>query len=157
MTQLPGKDFKASDVSYTNTRSGSQLSLNIGKAYSEDAGINTWKRTVRLNRGKNVQVTDVISLKRADKITQHMMTCYPSEVSKPGELVIHYYDKEKKPLDFIVRYSPKQLEAIVEKIPLTTMEDQGIIQKWGDRIYRINFNVLSPKAADKINIEIAEK
>ena len=60
-------------------------------------------------------------------------------------------------MDFIIRYNPKQMEAVVEKVALTTMEDQGIIQKWGDRIYRINFKVISPKTNDKFNFEIGVK
>jgi hypothetical protein len=44
---------------------------------------------------------------------------------------------------------------MVQKVLLTAMEDQGIIQKWGDTIYRINFKVVSPKANDKFSFEIA--
>ncbi|HKZ36718.1 MAG TPA: heparinase II/III family protein [Chryseolinea sp.] len=156
-TQLPGREFKASEVLYKSGKSYAQFSLDLGKAYPQDAAINTWKRTIRLNRGKNVQVTDVINLKRANDLTQHIMTCYPSEVTSTGELIIHYNDKEKKSRDFKIRYNPKQMEAFVEKIALTTMEDQGIIQKWGDTIYRINFKVISPKTTDKLNFEIAAK
>jgi hypothetical protein len=47
------------------------------------------------------------------------------------------------------------MQVAVEKIALTTMEDQGIIQKWGDTIYRINFKVISPKMNDKFRFEIA--
>jgi hypothetical protein len=156
-TQLPGKEFKASDVSYKPTKSYSQFSLDIAKAYPVEAGINAWDRTVRLNRGKNVQVTDVISLSRADQVTQHIMTCFPSEISKPGELIVHYHDKEKRPRDFVIRYNPKQMEAVIEKVALTAMEDQGIIQKWGDTIYRINFNAVAPKTTDKYTFEITAR
>jgi len=154
-TQLPGKQFKASDVAYKSAKPYSQFTLDIKQAYPEEAAVNSWRRTVRLNRGKNVQVTDVISLREANQVTQHMMTCYPVDISKPGELIIHYVDKEKKPRDFVIRYNPKQMEAMVQKVLLTAMEDQGIIQKWGDTIYRINFKVVSPKANDKFSFEIA--
>ena len=153
-TQLPGKQFKAKEVSYKSTKSTAQFVLDIGQAYPEEAAINSWKRTVRLNRGNNVSLTDVINLKHADAVNQHLMTCYPSEVIEPGKLVIHYKGNEKKSRDFIVRYNPKQMQAVVEKISLTAMEDQGIIEKWGDSIYRINFKVISPKTSDKFNFEI---
>ena len=156
-TQLPGKQFKASNVSHKTTKSNAEFTLDIGKAYPVDAGINTWKRTVRLNRGKNVSVTDEINLKRADAVTQHLVTCYPSEIVEPGKLAVHYKDEEKKSRDFIIRYDAKKMQAVVEKIPLTAMEDQGIIEKWGDNIYRINFNVISPKVSDTFNFEIAAK
>jgi hypothetical protein len=154
-TQPPGAQFKASNVTYEKGKNFSQLSLDISKSYPEKAGVNSWQRSIRLNKGKNVEVIDIISLKKADKITQHLMTCYPSEVTKPGELVIHYKPKDAAAKDFVIRYNAKQLQPTVEKVPLTTMEDKGIIQKWGDTIYRINFNVIAPKMSDTIRFVIA--
>lgn len=156
-TQLPGKQFKANNVLHKATKSSAEFTLDIGNAYPDDTGINEWKRTVRLTRGKKVSVTDVINLKHAEALTQHLMTCYPSEIIEPGMLAIHYKDSEKKPRDFIVRYDPKQLQAVVEKISLTAMEDEGIVQKWGDNIYRINFKVISPKMSDKFIFEVATR
>ena len=89
-TQPPGRQFSASDVQYKSARRYSQFDVDIAKAYPEDAAINSWKRTVRLNRTKNVTVTDAINLKQVNELTEHMMTCYPSEVRTPGELIIHY-------------------------------------------------------------------
>ena len=154
-TQSPGPQFRASDTKYKSAQRYSQFEVDIAKAYPEDAAINSWKRTVRLNRAKNVTVTDAINLQQVDELTEHVMTCYPSEVQTPGELIIHYKVKEEKPRDFVIRYDAKQMQVAVEKIALTTMEDQGIIQKWGDTIYRINFKVISPKMNDKFRFEIA--
>ena len=156
-TQPPGAKFKASNVSYKQDKKFAELSLDISKSYPDTAGVNSWQRSIRLNREKNVEVNDVISLKKADKITEHLMTCYPAEVSKPGELVIHYKPKEDEAKDFVVKYNAAQMQASVEKIPLTAMEDKGTIEKWGDTIYRINFNVIAPKTSDKISFAIAPK
>src|SRR5829696_1519419 len=156
-TQPPGAKFKASNVSYKQDKKFAELSLDISKSYPDTAGVNSWQRSIRLNREKNVEVNDVISLKKADKITEHLMTCYPAEVSKPGELVIHYKPKEGEAKDFVVKYNAAQVQASVEKVPLTAMEDKGIIEKWGDTIYRINFNVIVPKTSDKISFAIAPK
>ena len=49
------------------------------------------------------------------------------------------------------------MQATVEKISLTAMEDKGILDKWGDTIYRINFTVTNPKTNDKINFVVAKK
>jgi hypothetical protein len=157
VTQPPGANFKASNVVYKGDNNAAQLSLDISKSYPDKAGVNSWQRSIRLNRGKNVEVSDVISLKKADKITEHLMTCYPAEVSKPGEITIHYKPKEGEAKDFVVRYNAAQMKPTVEKVALTAMEDKGIKEKWGDNIYRINFNVIAPKTNDKINFSIAAK
>lgn len=153
-TQPPGAKFKAADVSYKQDKSFAQLSLDIADSYPDSAGIKSWKRSIRLNRGKNVEISDIISLKKADKITQHLMTCYPAEILKPGELVIHYKPKDAPERDFTIKYNAKQLRPEVEKVRLITMEDKGIIEKWGDSIYRINFDVVSPKMNDRFKFVI---
>jgi hypothetical protein len=156
-TQPPGNQFMATDIVYKPGKSSVQFSLDMAKAYPEEAGVISLKRTIRLNRTKNVQVEDIINLKTANEFTQHLMTCYPAEVSKPGELVIHYKPEGGTARDFSIRYNKDQLQASVEKVVLDDPEDKGIIAKWGDTIYRINFKSTAPKKSDKISFEIASK
>jgi hypothetical protein len=155
--QLPGPDFKATRVFYKTGEGYSQLSLDIAKSYPQDAGVNSWIRTIRLNRMKNVIVDDVFSLNRAESIIQHLMTTYPAEVVKPGELVIHYAPASAKAIDFAVNYNPAQFEVTVEKVTLDAMEDKGVLSRWGDTIQRINFSAKTPKKTDKYSLRISQK
>jgi hypothetical protein len=156
-TQQPGHMFEASGISYRAGTSSAVFSLDIAKAYPEEAGVNSWKRTVTLHRGKNVVIRDAVDLKKAGAVVQHLMTCYPAEVTKPGELVIHGQAKDGKNTDFTVTYNPKQMRAEVEKVTLSTEEDEGIRSGWGDRIYRINIHVVAPKVKDAYLLEIKKK
>lgn len=156
-TQLPGGEYKAEKVAYKSGDAFAQFSVDIAKSYPADAGVTSWQRNIRLNRGKNVQVEDLISLKKADALTQHLMTSYPTEVRTPGELIIHYAPKVGTARDFVVKYDPKRMQASVEKIKLEAMEDKGILTKWGDNIYRINFQVTALKTTDKFNFVIASR
>jgi hypothetical protein len=153
--QLPGPNYKATKVTYKNNKGYSQLSLDIAKSYSADAGINSWQRTIRLNRAKSVVIDDVISLQHAESVVQHLMTCYPAEVVKPGELVIHYAPEGGKSMDFAVNYNPVQFDVTVEKIRLEAMEDKGVLQRWGDTIQRINFKAKTPKKTDKYSFNLS--
>ncbi len=147
--QLAGASYKAGSVSCKQDKASAQLSLDIAAAYPDSAGVGSWQRTVRLNRGKSVEITDVISLKRARSLTQHLMTCYPAEILHPGQLLIHYPTR-----NFIVHYDPKRLRPTIEKKVLNTPEDKGIIEKWGDSIYRINFEVIGLKMKDKLGFVV---
>jgi hypothetical protein len=142
-------------VSYRQGKHFAELSLNIATSYPSTAGVQNWQRTVRLNRGSNVTVKDVVSLNKAEQVTEHLMTCYPAEVKQPGQLVIHYKPKTGIARDFVIRYNAKQMTPVVEKIPLVAMEDKGILQKWGDNIYRINFTVTATKPNDTYSFVIA--
>jgi hypothetical protein len=54
-------------------------------------------------------------------------------------------------------YNAKQLRPAIEDVPLTAPEDEGVKEKWGDHIYRINFEVISPKARDEIRFSISAR
>ncbi|MEZ0483854.1 heparinase II/III domain-containing protein [Fibrella aquatica] len=153
--QPPGPQFKARNIAYKEADSFTQFDLDISQAYPKEAGVLNWQRTVRLNRGKNVQINDVINLEKATELTQHLMTCYPTDLGKPGELLIHYAPRGGKARDFVVTYNPKQFRASVEKVKLDAPEDRGIVSKWGDTIYRINLNALTPKTTDRVNLTVA--
>ncbi|RIV19458.1 heparinase [Fibrisoma montanum] len=154
-TQPPGPQFKAAQVAHKAGGAFTQFDVDIAQAYPKEAGVRHWQRTVRLNRGKGVQITDAISLEKADALTQHLMTCYPAEVQKPGRLLIRYQPKGGSARNFVVTYNPAQLQASVEKIKLDAPEDRGIITKWGDTIYRINLKALAPKTSDKLLLAVA--
>jgi hypothetical protein len=156
-TQQSGRSFKATDVNYVAGNSSVVFSLDIAKAYPPEAAVNTWKRTVTLKRGKSVTVKDVVDLQKADAVSQHIMTCYPSEVLKPGSLVIHYAPKDGKTMDFLISYDPEQMLAEVEKVPLLTEEDETVRNKWGDSIYRIRFIAVAPKLKDTYLFQITRK
>jgi hypothetical protein len=156
-TQQPGRDFKASDVTYRESKSSVSFSLDIASAYPKNALVNSWKRTITFNRGKGVIIKDVTDLQKADAVVEHIMTCYPAEVTQPGKLVIHYQTKDGKTTDFVITYNAKQMQADVEKVKLSTEEDEGIRNGWGDRIYRINFKVIAPKLKDTYTFKIASR
>lgn len=155
--QLPGQKYKATQVTYNKGKGFAELSLDIANAYAEQAAASNWQRHIRLNRGKNVVVKDQFTLKQAGPVTEHLMTCYPAEVIKPGELVIHCKPKNGNAKDVVIQYNARQLQPTIEKIPLTSMEDKGVRDKWGDNIYRINFAAIIPKMTDAIQLVIAPR
>ena len=156
-TQSPGASFKASNVRYQKGKGFAEIQLDIADAYPANAGVKSWLRTVRLNKNSNVAFSDVITLAAAGKITQHLMTCYPSEIIRPGELVIHYKTSAGNVKDFVVKYNASQLSPTIEKIPLTAMEDKGVLDRWGDNIYRINFVVNKPFTTGQIKWVVEPK
>ena len=153
--QLPGAKFRAGNVSYKSGNNFSVLSLDIAKAYPDDAGIVSWMRSVRLNRGQNVQIEDAVKLTNAAPIVQHLMTCYPAEVVKPGQLVIHYAPEGGKAIEFILKYNSDQFEVEVEKVKLENVEDKGVKRNWGDTIHRINLKIKSPKTTNKFSFTLS--
>lgn len=153
-TQQPGPEYKANSVKYSAAKNSVDFVLDLAKAYPAEAKVNTWKRTIRFNRGRNVVVTDEGELQVPSPVTQHLMTSSASEILKPGEVLVHFKGDNGLSKDFIIKYDPKVLQASVEKVPLVKQEDQGILTKWGDTIYRINFRSVATLARPKHLLEI---
>ncbi len=156
VTQKAGMKFSASAVSYKQNKNLSELQLDISGAYPAEAGVRSVTRKITLNRGRNVVVADAITASDAITFTQHLMTCYPVDI-KEGEVIIHYKNTDGRLSDFRLHFDKKKLRASVEKIPLTAMEDQGILHKWGDNIYRVNFEALTPRAKENIQFIISKQ
>ncbi|NJO87543.1 MAG: heparinase [Chloroflexia bacterium] len=147
--QLPGEQYKATNVGYKTEKIFSGFAVDLAKCYPVDAGIISWKRSVILNRNKNVELTDAYTLNFAESVSEHFMTCWPAELKKPGELIIHFKKNAETNFDFCIRYDAAKFSVNIEAIALTAMEDKGVQQKWGDLINRISFSVKSPKKVDK--------
>jgi hypothetical protein len=135
--QKEGRRYAAKDVAYDSGEDFAQLKMDIAPAYPNEAGLNLWLRTVRLNRGKDVEVIDSFELKAPSRaITQSLMT--PCEIlqNQPGKLVLK--DTEG-PIKMTVRYDPGTLLLKTETIKI---DDDKLSEIWGSRVYRL---VLTPK------------
>ena len=135
--QTEGRRYTAKGVVYEYGEDFAQLKMDIATAYSSEAGINSWSRTIRLNRAKDVRVIDSFDLKTPSRdIVQSLIT--PCEIgsNQPGKLVLK--DAEG-PIMMAVRYDPGILHLHVESIKI---DDDRLSEVWGPRIYRLP---LTPK------------
>ena len=156
-TQIAGITYRASDINYKSNESNVVFSLDIAGAYPVEAGINSWKRTFTLNRGENIIVEDISDMQKVESVVQHLMTCYPAEITTTGEVTIHYQTADQKAIDFVVKYNAQRMTAMVEKIKFELDEDRGVLARWGDTLYRINFEVKTPNLKDSYLFEIKKK
>ncbi|MBA7634389.1 hypothetical protein ES703_41973 [subsurface metagenome] len=139
--QEAGRRYAARNVQYRSNEDYAQLRMDIASAYPEEAGVKVWFRTVRLNRGKDIQVIDSFELKEKSRgIIQNLITPCQIIQGKPGNLVLR--DSEKK-TELSLQYDSDKLTVQTEAIQL---EDDRLVSIWGSRLYRI---LLKPKSAAK--------
>lgn len=133
--QSPGGQFAAKDVQYEADDDHAQLKLDIASAYPRDAGLKSWVRTVRLNRGRHVAISEEYSLDKAvGRITLSFVT--PCKVSEPenGRLVLETVYEGEPPLVMQVVYDGAKLKSTVETVPV---EDGRLRAVWPERLTRI--------------------
>lgn len=139
--QEAGRRYAARNVQYRSNEDYAQLRMDIASAYPEEAGVKVWFRTVRLNRGKDIQVIDSFELKEKSRgIIQNLITPCQIVQNKPGILVLR--DSEKQ-TELNLQYDSDKLTVQTEAIQL---EDDRLVTIWGPRLYRI---LLKPKSAAK--------
>ncbi|WP_083925318.1 heparinase II/III domain-containing protein [Flexithrix dorotheae] len=137
--QQAGREFKAENVKYKGTNSYAQFSLNIEDAYPEEAGITSWKRTIRLTRGKNIALVDKFKLTQATKdISMNFLTPCEVILAESGEIRLRYKgENAKESFTLYINYDPASFQPEVQEIVLDQPEDGRIKSVWGESLKRV--------------------
>jgi hypothetical protein len=139
--QAAGRQAAARDVRYSATAEAAELRMDIAPAYPAEAGITSWLRAVRLERGRDVTVTDRFALAEPSAdIRLNLMPPCDVEESGPGELRLTCgrQGARSRPV-VLARFDGQALGAAVERV---SVDDARLSRVWGDHLFRI---VLSPR------------
>ncbi len=149
--QSAGRQFRASDVRYQAGDTTAEFRLNLATAYPPDAHIESWNRTLRLNRAKNeIEMADDFALRQAAKnITLTLMTPCAVSTGTPGELSLAM--PSGKPVRIF--YQARALAPTVEEVRL---EDPQLRRTWGDRLFRILLRAEAPPPKAAWTLRIAQ-
>ena len=135
--QHEGKDFRAMSVKYKNNDKQAAMTLDIAQAYPKEAGVSKWKRTIQLNRGKDITIQEDYRLIRYMKPTVLVLICC-GEVKLVESDIIAINNGVKT---CYLHFNPHQLSSAIEKI---TYQDNAIFNAWQKRdLYRIKLTILS--------------
>jgi len=135
--QQEGREFAARAVEYSSDDNYAQLRLDIAGAYPPEAGVNHWIRTIRLNRGEAILVTDAFDLKKStSNIEITLMTSCKVSLVEPGKITLDYIDKnrDEPPASLDVFYDAEKLTPKFEEIAIN---DNHLKAVWGENITRI--------------------
>ena len=125
--QGAGRSFAARNVSHRTDDGGAEFALDIGSAYPPEAGIETWKRTLRLDRSQNeVVIHDAFVLQKAGGSVEFTLMT-PCKVSVSAG-VIELAGAVK------VLFDASLLRAFVEDVKT---EDGRLGPVWGQSVRRI--------------------
>jgi len=139
--QSAGRQFAAGEVVYKGDDNAAELQLNIGNAYPKQAGIDKWRRTLRLDRSANtVELVDDFALRQpAQEIALTLMTCCPVTVEAPGRLSLAV----AAGTSVKVHFDGQVFRPAVEEIRI---EDARLKGTWGTRLFRIQLKAAGPAA-----------
>jgi hypothetical protein len=149
--QSAGREFAASDVGYHADDGAAEFHLNLATAYPKEANLESWRRTLRLNRAANeIEVTDDYALSKAAKlVTLTLMTpCHVTQAG-PGQLSLAVASGNTVK----VLYDGAVFTPVVEEIRL---EDARLRSTWGERLYRILLRAANPASRARFATRIVQ-
>lgn len=150
--QAPGRRFAARDVRYDVSDEYAQLQLDIAGAYPKEANLESWVRTIRLNRGRDVTITDAYALsKRAREMTLSLMTPCQVKMEEPGRLLLRESNNSEPGAAVRVIYDKDKLTANLETIKV---EDGRLRGVWPEQITRILLKAVNPPVKDTWTVKI---
>ena len=140
--QKDGLAFKAANLKYFCTDECAAFSFDIAAAYPGEAGVRSWMRTVTLNRKMNkVTVVEDFELEHAVPVSLVVIT--PRVVSILDSSNIALKPAVPGGKSCMLQHGSGPLAATVETVPLA---DWGLRMNWGNQVYRVLLNSLTPVA-----------
>lgn len=145
--QSAGEQFKASAVRHHADDGATTFALDIAPAYPPEAGVRSWQRTIRLQRGQAVEISDSYELsKAAGEITLAILTPCTVDLSEPGIL---RFGERLITADRIAgtgkfHYPAGVFSVRSEEIAIT---DDRLRGAWGETLQRVVLSAENPPKA----------
>ena len=146
--QAPGRTYTARNVIYRADDETAELALDIAGAYPEETGINTWIRTVTLNRGTDVTITDSYNLKDiSGDLILNLLTVCEVLLQDGGRITLKASELPDGRVSGATQlyYDAAKLKASTEEI---SIEDNRLKHIWWSRLTRIVLKAKSPLQKD---------
>lgn len=144
--QRPGSSAAAREASFSDDGESARFALEIAGAYPEDAGIESWRRTVALDRsGGRVTIEEAFALAGTSEIEWSFM-CPAEPIVPPnpaGESI-------RLGSTVALTVSGAVLDARVDRIAI---DDARLEPHWGSALYRLVLSGTS--ASGEVSFEIA--
>ena len=128
--QLNGSNFKASNVTFSDSNGVAAFTEEIQDAYPKEAGIVKWERTVSLDySSSSIVITDQFDLENeTEDIRLNIMTLPKPRIN--GNRIL--LSQNGTTLEILFS---ENFEAEFETMKL---DDKKLLQEWGENIYRIS-------------------
>ena len=149
--QKEGREFAARKVEYRADDRAVEFGLDIAGAYPPEAGLDSWRRVLRLDRRDNrIDIDESYSLnKPAGRITLTLMTPCQVTRSSAGEMEFNGAQSRK----VRILYDARALTPSIEEIPVN---DARLKSVWGDRLYRVLLVAEKPPSRASWSLRIVQ-
>ncbi|NQX64343.1 heparinase II/III domain-containing protein [Paenibacillus qinlingensis] len=135
--QKEGRSFRAEDVTYAHIEAAVRFEVELASAYPDEAGVQSWHRSLTLHRGLNPSVElreSCLFVEPTDQVLLHIMSSQLPRHHEQGQIRLQDHANNQ----LILFYEHEQWEAVFEHITIT---DESLVRVWGDSLHRIQFKL----------------
>jgi hypothetical protein len=151
--QKEGREFHAENAQFTTTPSQVRFSLDIAKAYPAEAMVNSWNRTITLDRNKKITLSEKYDLKECrEPVKLNLMTAFKVDVAVPGHVVLT--DKLDASRVYEISYDPKKFGVVAE---LKEVKDGRLMPVWGNSLIRLVFTAKDNSLKGQYQLVVKKK
>lgn len=150
--QRHGREFAARSAVHTADDKAATLQLDLTTAWPAAAGIQTWTRTVRLERNQALVVIDDYALTDPQvPAVFHFLTTRPVDLATPGLIRLGAFPGAPASRGAILSYDAGSLAAALDEVAIS---DPWLKLNWGDRIFRLQLTerVVTARACREFRI-----
>jgi hypothetical protein len=142
--------YRASDVQYFADDSRASVTMNLGTAYPEEAGITQWIRTLTLDRATDrIRLNEDFQLQKKVPVQLSFMTPRIPTQGPMGKIVFAAAATSAR--DVTLSYDATLIVPVIEKIDVT---DDWLVQRWEKTLYRVLLTSVTPTDNGKWVIEL---
>jgi hypothetical protein len=149
--QMQGREFQAENTTFSADENKAVFSTDIAGAYPEEALVEKWVRTYRLDRGEKFIVSDNFKLSEVSDKPTTLNFVTSCKVTQPIDDTMLLEGK-----DFVVQMKFDDRK-VTPEIELNEVTDAGLRRYWPDGITRIILKWNNPKTSGKSEIVFTEK
>ncbi len=132
LQQLPGAQYSAKNVMFSNKGKEVMFQADIAGAYPQEAMVHSWIRTIKFKRGSSFSIREDFNLEKKTGVTSmNFMTCLVPEKRSDG-----YVQLQGDGFALLLEYDIKKVDLRIEE---KIIEDSRLKNNWGEVLYRLVF------------------
>ncbi len=154
--QGAGRQFAAAQVVCETSDTMAQLQMDLAPAYPATARVRSWLRTVRMNRGKNIELTEAFELAEITGDTSlNFLTPLEADTRQRGLVTLSRAANNDQPACRMrLEYDPTKLAAQAGRIAL---DDGRLAKAWGSHLNRLVLRAKSPVLRDVWSLRLIQE
>jgi hypothetical protein len=151
--QKEGREYHAENARFSASGKQVKFTLDLAKAYPAEAMVKSWNRSIVLDRGSKLTLTEKYELQSwKEALKLNAMTAFKADLSVPGYILLT--DRQDPTRVYEITYDPKKFGVVAENKEIT---DKRLLAVWGNSLIRLVFTAKDKSLTGQYQIVVKKR